>query len=255
MEKIGKTILILSLVSWILLTSALAFIRPPAVACVSFNGTSFILYEPYLEDISSNLNENTVNIRNRREILDNKELTEKLSYFKTGISQYSIYEKKYKEKLEQQQTELPPYMQKYDQQMRLPPNHVIGKSPSSVEYAVNYDSELHSDYISPPFSHIVYKKSEKDEVFILLLLLILIGEFFAAPTTYLVDTVTIRQLNNNLNNYCKQRMFGSVGWAIAMLLIGIALDNSKEFKNHPCGAHVQERNYNVCFKSKLILEN
>lgn len=48
----------------------------------------------------------------------------------------------------------------------------------------------------------------------------LIGEFFAAPTITLVDTVTIRQLSNNLNSYSKQRMFGSFGWALSMLIVG-----------------------------------
>ena len=165
-SKKGKTILIGSLISWIILTSALAFIRPPAAACVSYNGTDFILYQPYLEDTTISDNENT---REKRWI--SPEQTERISYFKTGMSYYSIHKKKLKEKLEKEQEEarLPSYIQKFDQQMRLPPTHVIGKSPLTIEYAVNYDNGLHASYISPPFSHIVYRQSEVDEVFILLL--------------------------------------------------------------------------------------
>lgn len=46
---------------------------------------------------------------------------------------------------------------------------------------------------------------------------------------------------------------GSIGWGIAMLFIGLALDNSTEFEKHPCGPHIQERNYNVCFLSFACL--
>lgn len=247
--EIGKTILIGSLISWIILTSALAFIRPPAAACVSYNGSSFLLFEPYLEDADSGY-ESTVKLRNKRwtgqELADGDE---RISYFKSGISQLEMYKKKHKEKLEkelQHGNRFAP--SKFDQQMPLAPNHVIGKSPLTIEYSVNYDENMHGDFISPPFSHIVYRKSEKDEVFILLLLLMLIGEFFAAPTITLVDTVSIRQIKNNLNNYRLFRIWGSVGWAVMMLIVGVALDNSTEFSSHPCGAHIQERNYNVCFK-------
>lgn len=32
-----------------------------------------------------------------------------------------------------------------------------------------------------------------------------------------------------------------------MFLVGIALDNSTKFKDHPCGPHIGERNYVTCF--------
>lgn len=43
-------------------------------------------------------------------------------------------------------------------------------------------------------------------------------------------------------------MFGSIGWAVAMLFLGIALDRSTSFPNHPCAKPSdRERNYTVCF--------
>lgn len=238
------------------MTSALAFIRPPAAACVSYNGSSFILFEPYQEDGDDSGYESTVKLRNKRWIGEpNDERISylpaddlKVAFFKSGISQLEMYKKKHKEKLEKELANNRLSASRFDQQMPLAPNHVIGKSPLTIEYSVNYDENMHGDFISPPFSHIVYRKAEKDEVFILLLLLMLIGEFFAAPTITLVDTVSIRQIKNNLNNYRLFRIWGSVGWAVMMLIVGVALDNSTEFSNHPCGAHIQERNYNVCFK-------
>lgn len=42
-------------------------------------------------------------------------------------------------------------------------------------------------------------------------------------------------------------MYGSFGWGITMFLVGMALDNSTTFKDHPCGPHIGERNYVTCF--------
>lgn len=42
-----KAILLFSLCCWIIFTFSLAFIRPPASACVIFNETNHILYTPY----------------------------------------------------------------------------------------------------------------------------------------------------------------------------------------------------------------
>lgn len=43
----SKAILLFSLGCWIVFTFAMAFIRPPASACVIFNETHHILYTPY----------------------------------------------------------------------------------------------------------------------------------------------------------------------------------------------------------------
>lgn len=48
-------------------------------------------------------------------------------------------------------------------------------------------------------------------------------------------------------------MYGSFGWGITMFLVGIALDNSTRFKDHPCGPHLGERNYVTCFTIFSIL--
>lgn len=60
-------------------------------------------------------------------------------------------------------------------------------------------------------------------------------------------------LGENTDLYGKQRMFGSVGWGITMFLMGMALDNSTEFPDHPCGAHEGERNYLTCFTIFTVL--
>jgi len=60
-----KVMLLFSLISWIVFTFSLAFIRPPASACVIFNETHHILYTPYSEyqvDEDDNSNNNNDNI-------------------------------------------------------------------------------------------------------------------------------------------------------------------------------------------------
>ncbi|XP_003378390.1 transporter, major facilitator family, partial [Trichinella spiralis] len=53
--------------------------------------------------------------------------------------------------------------------------------------------------------------------------------------------------------YGRQRMFGSLGWGLAMFIIGIALDYSLVFPSHPCGLNIQEKNYTLCFAAFSVL--
>lgn len=54
-------------------------------------------------------------------------------------------------------------------------------------------------------------------------------------------------LGDEADQYGSQRMFGSLGWGLAMFFVGIALDHSTAFPGHPCGPHEKERNYTICF--------
>lgn len=48
-------------------------------------------------------------------------------------------------------------------------------------------------------------------------------------------------------------MFGSLGWGLAMFFVGIALDHSTAFPNHPCGPEKKEKNYTICFATFSVL--
>lgn len=106
---------------------------------------------------------------------------------------------------------------------------------------------------------IVYEKKDVNHIFLVFLIFILagylyfilylefifhliyslniiIGEFFSAPAITMADTCTLQYLGPaNADQYEKQRMFGSLGWGLAMLTMGILLDNAHDFTNHPCG--------------------
>lgn len=93
-----------------------------------------------------------------------------------------------------------------------------------------------------------------EKVFFLLLLLVMIGEFFSAPAITLADSAVITLLGTDADKYGHQRMFGSLGWGLAMFFVGIALDHSTAFPDHPCnGPEDREKNYTICFATFSVL--
>ncbi|VEL39619.1 unnamed protein product [Protopolystoma xenopodis] len=109
--------------------------------------------------------------------------------------------------------------------------------------------------VMPLYSTVVYSQSKINQIFVVLLLLILVGELFSCPAICLADSCVLLHLEDDPDNtYGKQRMLGSVGWGLMMLFIGIVLDNSASFPEHPCLApgH-RERNYMICFAMFSVL--
>ncbi|XP_042149483.1 major facilitator superfamily domain-containing protein 6-like [Ixodes scapularis] len=231
--KKGKVILLGSLACWIVFTLSLAFVQPPPSSCIDYNDTHHVLYLP-----------------------DTGQREKRGADF--WSDQVSVQEEDMPPRLQRkpsstQAPPLPPVGKGRAKAKQLPPNYVVGKSPNTVEYTLNYNQERHTSYISPPFSSIVYKYEDVQEVFFLLLLLIVLGEYFSAPAITLADSATISYLGENLDNYGRQRMFGSLGWGVAMFFVGIALDHSTSFPNHPCGPYEKERNYTICFATFSVL--
>ncbi|CAG2064010.1 unnamed protein product, partial [Timema podura] len=91
------------------------------------------------------------------------------------------------------------------------------------------------------------------KAFFLLLLLVIIGEFFSAPAITLADSAVITLLGEDADRYGHQRMFGSLGWGLAMFFVGIALDHSTAFPEHPCTPDEREKNYTICFATFSVL--
>lgn len=73
---------------------------------------------------------------------------------------------------------------------------------------------------------VVYNKDQVEKIFLLILLVIIVGEFFSAPAITIVDTVTLQYLGRARDRYGLQRMWGSLGWGLAMLLVGIWIDHT-----------------------------
>lgn len=76
---------------------------------------------------------------------------------------------------------------------------------------------------------VVFSEESIHNVFWLLLFLSLVGEFFACPATTLADTATLSNLGEQKEKYGRQRMFGSLGWGSAMLVVGLVIDRMPSY--------------------------
>ncbi|ESO85407.1 hypothetical protein LOTGIDRAFT_107720 [Lottia gigantea] len=218
--KRAKELLLFSLFCWIVFTLSIAFVHPPAHKCLYNNKTHTVLENP----------------RNRRdasclpEDFDSKTLDLKLPCPNEHEKPWIL---------------LPQPMKRGTGQSphRLDHNKIVNANKSDVEGLV------HS-----PYSTVVYKEGEVKEVFFILLLIVVIGEFFSAPAVTFADAMTLACLGDDTDNYGRQRMFGSLGWGISMFFAGLALDHSTTFPEHPCGTqHAAEKNYTVCFAIFCVL--
>uniref|UniRef100_A0A8D8TP46 Major facilitator superfamily domain-containing protein 6 n=1 Tax=Cacopsylla melanoneura TaxID=428564 RepID=A0A8D8TP46_9HEMI len=217
----GKTILLVSLSCWIIFTLPLGFIQPPATSCIIKNHTEYILAVPdrsLFKRAIRSADEETFRSADTSEALvdDGSEYLVRV----TRGTKPQIY---------------------------------AGKSPYDVKFASNYDEKKQSSWVSPLFSRIVYQTQDIQKAFFLLILLVVIGEFFSAPAITLADSAVITILGEDADRYGHQRMFGSLGWGLAMFFVGIALDHSTSFPDHPCGPDEREKNYTICFATFSVL--
>ncbi|XP_060786454.1 major facilitator superfamily domain-containing protein 6-B isoform X2 [Neoarius graeffei] len=87
-------------------------------------------------------------------------------------------------------------------------------------------SDNTSTTFTPKHYTITYNKSQVETIFLVILLVIIIGEFFSTPAVTIVDTMTLQYLGRQRDRYGLQRMWGSLGWGIAMLSVGIWISHT-----------------------------
>ncbi|KAK2819493.1 hypothetical protein Q7C36_021139 [Tachysurus vachellii] len=99
----------------------------------------------------------------------------------------------------------------------------------------------------PPKYTIEYNPDQVQAIFLLILSVVIIGEFFSAPAVTIVDTVTLQYLGTHRDRYGLQRMWGSLGWGLAMLFVGIWIDHTKVFYQVDGDAGCTLPNYKIAF--------
>ena len=102
---------------------------------------------------------------------------------------------------------------------------------------------------------IEYLPEDIESIFLLLLLFVIVGEFFSSPTITLADSATLGYLGKSrMQYYGRQRMFGSLGWGILMLIEGLILDKTQVAKTQ-CNGEIDkiEKNYFICFGTYAVL--
>ncbi|KAK4470785.1 hypothetical protein MN116_006307 [Schistosoma mekongi] len=108
--------------------------------------------------------------------------------------------------------------------------------------------------VMPLYSTVVYSQTKINQIFIVILLLVLFSELMSCSTIPIVDATVLQQSGIDFcNNYEKQRIFGSIGWALSMFFIGLTLDHSTSFPDYPClHPGYREKNYMVCFATYSV---
>uniref|UniRef100_A0A8R1DSN3 MFS_1_like domain-containing protein n=1 Tax=Caenorhabditis japonica TaxID=281687 RepID=A0A8R1DSN3_CAEJA len=127
---------------------------------------------------------------------------------------------------------------------------IAGIAPEYItrDRVCNYNEDNYGILVSPPHSTRVYRQPAVEQAFMLLLILICLGEFFSSPALPLADAATLHAVRDNPSEFGKIRLMASVGWGLAMFVMGVGLDYSDTFRNHPCPAeNTTEKNYTLCF--------
>ena len=225
----GKVLLLLSLACWIVFTVPVYYIHPPVVSCKIWNHSQYQLMEP---DYMAAMERDKRSADHRWPVLSSEpEVMDQLSHI-------------YIDEVE------PVKRSKRDiyQDYKWAPGYLVGNSPYRINFNDSHrDYEKRSVWVTPSFSNEVFEKSGVEKVFFLLLLTVIIGEFFSSPAIALADSAIITSLGDKQDQYGAQRMYGSIGWGVLMFVMGIVLDYSNVWPDAKCDPNPGERNYNVCF--------
>lgn len=242
--KKGKLFLMGSLFCWVVFTLGLAFVRPQPEGClVSVSGThtyalneshhsmDILIMEPYREVTSD-----------RIEAVDMKPYLAVHGNRHTGQSPLQLDLKKlFHNKTSSEDSLYTSSIDKSGAHMRY-----VLMDPDAFIDPKHYTQ---GSLVMPLYSTVVYRHSKINQVFIIAMILICLGAFFASPAICLADSAVMSYLEESGPHlYGRQRMFGSVGWGLAMFFVGIALDQSQSFPDHPClRPGRREKNYMVSF--------
>ncbi|CAG5116635.1 unnamed protein product, partial [Candidula unifasciata] len=267
----GKEMLLFSILCWIVFTVAIAFVQPPAHKCLTFNGTHNILEVP----IGRRRRDNPMHATPVYHFSDNGMLTsDGVPNLNPEINIHNNDHRALLKDFASDSYNLYNHHQS-SKDANLPSHLELGRSivlPADLtsfyihnRYKRGYQeidpSKIANVNVSDvkgllfnQHSAVVYQEGQVKHAFFILLLLVIIGEFFSAPAVTFADSVTLSFLGEDVQNYGRQRMFGSIGWGLAMFFVGMALDHSTTFPDHPCGkAHIREKNYTVCFAVFCVL--
>ncbi|XP_065053106.1 major facilitator superfamily domain-containing protein 6-like [Rhopilema esculentum] len=121
---------------------------------------------------------------------------------------------------------------------------IVTKETSEVQQLLKSNNPDVPKIIPHRKGTVVFSEESIHNVFWLLLFLSLVGEFFACPATTLADTATLNYLGENKEKYGRQRMFGSLGWGSAMLVVGLVIDSMPSYV--VCGVTIS-KDYTYCF--------
>ncbi|XP_001634981.2 major facilitator superfamily domain-containing protein 6 [Nematostella vectensis] len=116
-----------------------------------------------------------------------------------------------------------------------------GHYPWPLDTLINYDGTQTSDE---------WEANQHSHLFTMLLVITMLGSLFSSPAITLADTTTLRGLGDNVEEYGRQRMWGSIGWGMGAFIVGSTLSYLQELNgcNNPLSV-----DYMPCFYAFAIL--
>ncbi|KAM9327496.1 major facilitator superfamily domain-containing protein 6-like [Pholidichthys leucotaenia] len=197
--KKGKVVLLFSVFCWLVFNCGIGFVKPAEMKCVA-NGTAPVTTLPPtttttpLQGNTTNTSSFNNHTRSRRSLLE-------------------LWES-------------PDFSQAFHRSKRS-----IGVNGTLSLLKLDNATQLLPATTSPAPTtkkdhQIIYNTDQVESIFLIILLVIIVGEFFSAPAVTIVDTVTLQYLGKARDRYGLQRMWGSLGWGLAMLLVGIWIDHT-----------------------------
>ncbi|XP_023285617.1 major facilitator superfamily domain-containing protein 6 isoform X1 [Seriola lalandi dorsalis] len=210
--KKGKAVLLFSVFCWLVFNSGIGFVKPAEMKCEEKGSSPATTVTPVMtthpDGNVTNLNNSTNHTRRRRSFLDFPGLPE--------LPHVSLFHRRVRRAdANTTSTPLTP-----DNTTQLAPNTSQPTSTSTSTTTTSAAPTKAKEY------QIIYNEDQVETIFLLILLVIIVGEFFSAPAVTIVDTVTLQYLGKARDRYGLQRMWGSLGWGLAMLLVGIWIDHT-----------------------------
>ncbi|XP_070547026.1 major facilitator superfamily domain-containing protein 6-like [Ptychodera flava] len=92
----------------------------------------------------------------------------------------------------------------------------------------------------------LYDEESLQRLFILLAALMIFGEFLQSPTTALADTATLDNLENNLDKYGHQRVWGALGLGASSFAVGAMINTTRKTVTK-CGIVMTFSDYHIAF--------
>ncbi|XP_040888212.1 major facilitator superfamily domain-containing protein 6-A-like isoform X2 [Toxotes jaculatrix] len=203
--KKGKAVLLFSVLCWLVFNCGIGFVRPAEMKCEEKGAAPVTPVTTTLPHGNMTHPSNSTNhTRTRRSFLDLPAFPELLNFSELHRHERSA-----------DANTSPP--SKLDNTTQLTPNTT---RPTSTTTTTSPAPTKAKEY------QIIYNQDQVETIFLLILLVIIVGEFFSAPAVTIVDTVTLQYLGKARDRYGLQRMWGSLGWGLAMLLVGIWIDHT-----------------------------
>lgn len=208
--KKGKVVLLFSVMCWLVFNCGIGFVKPAEMKCEEEGvapPTTTVPVMTTLPHVNVTQPSNSTNhTRSRRSFLDLPGLHELMDSYFVKLSRQE-------RSVDTNATSAPSKLANSTQLML---NTTLATTTTTTSPAPTKPKEY----------EIIYNKDQVETIFLLILLVIIVGEFFSAPAITIVDTVTLQYLGKARDRYGLQRMWGSLGWGLAMLLVGIWIDHT-----------------------------